>query len=479
MIYDTDIKEIVAFINAAELYENDNVTEKCISSMTEKTGEAFLDERAEKLSMLRDDEEIRSALKKLSSICNDLCTKCDECPVSKYCNHFIMDARKKVDKSSFTMVDLFCGAGGLSLGFTQEGFVTRLANDIQECCVDTYAHNHPETPRNRIILGDIKEVADNLESIMHGDKPSIVVGGPPCQGFSEANRQRLIDDPRNYLYKSFVAVVQKLQPPFFVMENVKGMLKVKAQVIEDFNKIGYEAEAYVLNAKDFGVPQNRERLIYIGNRVGVDNKQVFSDIFELSKSISGYTLGDALAGLRELQASRIKNSTELDTEESGYKIERNRCSETNDYITYINQGRTCKITCNHKARYNNDRDIEIYGRMNPGDKSDDPKIADIMPYKSRNHIFKDKYYKLEADKVCKTITAHMKFDCNMYIHPAQARGLTPREAARVQSYPDDYFFRGSYTKTFMQIGNSVPPLLGRVIAKAVKKYLEQEKADKH
>ncbi len=129
------------------------------------------------------------------------------------------------------------------------------------------------------------------------------------------------------------------------------------------------------------------------------------------------------------------------------------------------------IMCNHKARYNNDRDIEIFGRMNPVDKSDDPKIADIMPYKSRSNIFKDKYFKLESDKVCKTITAHMKFDCNMYIHPSQARGLTPREAARVQSYPDDYFFRGSYTKTYMQIGNSVPPLLGRAIAQAIREFM--------
>ena len=93
------------------------------------------------------------------------------------------------------------------------------------------------------------------------------------------------------------------------------------------------------------------------------------------------------------------------------------------------------MVSNHKARYNNDRDIEIFGRMEPGDRSDDPKIADIMPYARRNGIFKDKYFKLENDKVCKTITAHMKFDCNMYIHPTQARGLTPREAARVQSYP--------------------------------------------
>lgn len=473
MIYDTDIKEIVAFINAAELHESDSTAEKCLSRMTEKTEEEFLDSRAETLSSLWSDEEVKKALRKLSSICNESNIRCDECPVAKYCNHFIMNARKKVDKSSFTMVDLFCGAGGLSLGFTQEGFVTRLANDIQDCCVDTYAHNHPETPRNRIVLGDIKKVVDDLESIMGGEEPSIVVGGPPCQGFSEANRQRLIDDPRNHLYKSFVAVVSKLQPPFFVMENVKGMLKVKDQVIEDFNRIGYEVSAHVLNAKDFGVPQNRERLIYIGNRVGVDNECIFNDIFELSKTIPYHTLGDALAGLRELEASRIKNSTELDTDESGYKIERNRCQLNNDYITYINQGRNCGIVCNHKARYNNDRDIEIYGRMNPGDKSDDPKIADIMPYASRNDIFKDKYFKLEADKVCKTITAHMKFDCNMYIHPTQARGLTPREAARVQSYPDDYFFRGSYTKTYMQIGNSVPPLLGRAIATVIKRYIEK------
>lgn len=167
----------------------------------------------------------------------------------------------------------------------------------------------------------------------------------------------------------------------------------------------------------------------------------------------------------------MKNATNVDSEESGAKIEKARSDFSNEYIELINQGRQYHIVCNHKARYNNDRDIEIFGRLDPGDKSDDPKIADIMPYKSRNNIFKDKYFKLEPDKVCKTITAHMKFDCNMYIHPYQARGLTPREAARVQSYPDDYFFRGSYTKTYMQIGNSVPPLLGRAIAKVIKKYM--------
>ena len=369
------------------------------------------------------------------------------------------------------MIDLFCGAGGLSLGFTQEGFVTSLANDIQECCVDTYAHNHPETPRNKIILGDVKDVADNIENLVDVSSVDIVVGGPPCQGFSMANRQRLIDDPRNQLYKNYVEIVRKVQPKFFVMENVKGMLSVAEQVKEDFRNIGYSVECHILNAKDFGVPQNRERLIYIGNRLGIDNESIFNEIFTLSKTIPNHVLGDAIFGLRSLKASRMKNSTESETKESGFVIEKNELNQTNEYIKYINQNRKIDFVCNHKARYNNDRDIEIYGRMYQGDKSDDPKIADIMPYKSRSDIFKDKYYKLVENNVCKTITAHMKFDCNMYIHPTQARGLTPREAARVQSYPDDYFFKGAYTKTYMQIGNSVPPLLGRAIASIVNKYL--------
>ena len=240
---------------------------------------------------------------------------------------------------------------------------------------------------------------------------------------------------------------------------------------EDFRNIGYSVECHILNAKDFGVPQNRERLIYIGNRLGIDNESIFNEIFTLSKTIPNHVLGDAIFGLRSLKASRMKNSTESETKESGFVIEKNELNQTNEYIKYINQNRKIDFVCNHKARYNNDRDIEIYGRMYQGDKSDDPKIADIMPYKSRSDIFKDKYYKLVENNVCKTITAHMKFDCNMYIHPTQARGLTPREAARVQSYPDDYFFRGAYTKTYMQIGNSVPPLLGRAIASIVKKYL--------
>ena len=322
--------------------------------------------------------------------------------------------------------------------------------------------------------GDIDSLIENIDNLKRFNDVDVVVGGPPCQGFSMANRQRLIDDSRNKLYKSYVKVVNIVKPKMFVMENVKGMKSVSSQVIEDFTKIGYEVSCRILNAKNFGVPQNRERLIFIGNKMSLDNDMIFDEIEALSSEIPNYSLKDALYGLRPVKASRKRNSTELDSEDSGRKIEKALTLPSTPYLDLINQSNDCKITYNHKARFNNDRDIEIYGRLNQGDKSDDPKIADIMPYGRRNGIFKDKYFKLEEEKASKTITAHMKFDCNMYIHPNQARGLTPREAARIQSYPDDYFFRGAYTKTYMQIGNSVPPLLGRAIAYVIKKYLKEE-----
>lgn len=475
MDYKNDILEIVAFVQEGleEALPADADASTCISRFTARIQEPYLKGRASFCQKeLPENRALQDAFVRLSAICNAAKQVCKECPVCKYCNTYIQNVRNHIREDSLKMIDLFCGAGGLSLGFTQEGFVTSLANDIQECCVDTYAHNHPETPRDHIVTGDIGDMIEQLDRLLAGRTVDIVVGGPPCQGFSMANRQRLIDDPRNHLYKKYVEVVDRVHPGFFVMENVKGMLPVAGQVKEDFRNIGYTVECHVLNARDYGVPQNRERLIYIGNCVGIDNEQIFQDIFKVGQSVPEYTLKDALYGLRELEASRIKNATEAGSRESGYKIERNRVPESNSYISYINQGRMASLVLNHKARYNNDRDIEIFGRMEPGDRSDDPKIADIMPYARRNGIFRDKYFKLEENKVCKTITAHMKFDCNMYIHPTQARGLTPREAARVQSYPDDYYFRGAYTKTYMQIGNSVPPLMGRAIAQVMKQYMK-------
>lgn len=383
------------------------------------------------------------------------------------------------DKESPTVVDLFCGAGGMSLGFHQNGYKIVLANDIEKVCTETYSFNHYEVPRTKILNDDIKNIIDNIDNIVI-DGVNVVIGGPPCQGFSMANRQRIIDDPRNILYKYYVKGIEKIKPEFFIMENVKGMLNVAEQVKEDFHSlqsVDYDVDYHVFNAMNFSVPQNRERLIYIGirsdvsNRINKNSTQIIEDILEYTRQLEKYVLLDAIGDLRELEALKVKNATELDTEESGKRIEKNTNNAFSEYVRLINNNQVSSLVFNHKARYNNDRDIEIFGKMLPGDKSDSERIADIMPYKSRSNIFKDKYYKLKPNDVCKTITAHMKFDCNMYIHPNQARGLTPREAARVQSYPDDYMFLGAYTKTYMQIGNSVPPLMARSIARIIKKYI--------
>lgn len=417
-------------------------------------------------------------LTKACKICID--REVEDINIKKFMNDYRATrvSRYIDDDESPTVVDFFCGSGGLSLGFHREGYKILLANDIEEVCTHTYSFNHYEIPMDRIIHGDIKEVVKDIESLVN-ESVDIVMGGPPCQGFSMANRQRIIDDPRNELYKYFVQAIEKLKPKFFIMENVKGMLSVAEQVKEDFhslNDVDYDVDYYLFNAKDFSVPQNRERLIYVGVRSdikllkNIDARSIIEEIKEKSEHLQRYVLEDALYGLRDLEALTIKNATELDTEKSGKKIDKST-EEANDYINLINDNKINSLTFNHKARFNNDRDIEIYGRMMPGDKSDSPRIADIMPYKSRADIFKDKYYKLKMEDVCKTITAHMKFDCNMYIHPNQARGLTPREAARVQSYPDDYFFLGPYTKTYMQVGNSVPPQMSNLFAKIIKKYL--------
>ncbi len=374
-------------------------------------------------------------------------------------------------------MDFFSGAGGLSLGFTQNGFKPLLANDIEEVCTQTYWFNHYDMPKSRVIAGDIREIVKTIEDRVK--TADVVIGGPPCQGFSMANRQRLIDDPRNVLYKYFVQAIEKVRPKFFVMENVKGMLKVADKVKDDFHNltgVDYEVDYRLLNAKDFSVPQNRERLFFLGIRSDIADSldvkigDLFSNLNDIANGSENYSLKDAINDLKQREASRVKNSTDKDCGKSGSKIDVYEMDSKTTYLALVNRNDT-SVLFNHKARYNNDRDIEIFGRMLPGDKSDSERIADIMPYANRSHIFKDKYYKLKYEMPCKTITAHMKFDCNMYIHPNQARGLTPREAARVQSYPDDHYFLGAYTKTYMQVGNSVPPLLSRAISTVLKNYL--------
>lgn len=390
----------------------------------------------------------------------------------------------KKNNQKHYLIDLFCGAGGLSLGFENAGFDVLYANDIDKHSISTYKKNRPDANQENIICSDIevflKEKADELKKI----NCDIVIGGPPCQGFSMANRQRIIDDPRNRLYKKFIETIKLSSPKVFVMENVKGMLGVADQVVEDFRKIGFECKYQIFNAKNYGVPQNRERLIYIGlNKKKIKNisevlDNIFKDISKKQKS-EEVPLKKALWGLRPLKTLTEKNATDFESKEFGFIQDtlfiNNKITTDNSFVIEINNGKIPKYIFNHKSRYNNKRDAKIYELLPPGGKSDHPSIEDIMPYKNRNHIFKDKFFKLLPDKASKTITSHMKFDCHMYIHPFEGRALTPREAARIQSFPDNYLFLGPYTQWYHQVGNSVPPLLAKVIGKSIMKLVFKQK----
>jgi DNA (cytosine-5)-methyltransferase 1 len=380
--------------------------------------------------------------------------------------------KKNSNKNAeYKFIDTFAGCGGLSLGLEKAGFKPLYVNEIEARYLESYYFNHNLSLDN-YYCGDIKDLTkpEFTEKYKNID---LVVGGPPCQGFSMANRQRVIDDPRNKLYKYYLELLKNVRPKLFLMENVKGMMNKSSEILEDIqNTLGedYTIDIILLNAKDFGVPQNRERVFVIGSRLeNIAAKTITSNIYS-QKVKKGFSLGNAINDLPKLQPKREKNTKGIESNEIGYKF-RKADLENTVFKQFLNQNKTDYLF-NHTNRFNNDRDIEIFSRLPQGANSLHDSIKDIMPYSSRNHIFKDKYFKLKESEVCKTITSHMKMDCNMYIHPNQARGLSPREAARVQTFPDDFIFTGANNNWYAQIGNAVPVKLAEMIGLELIKYLK-------
>ena len=378
-------------------------------------------------------------------------------------------------KKKYTFIDLFAGCGGLSLGLEQAGFEVVFMNEIVETFASTYLANH-NLKEGQYFIGDINELnkcLDKYSDILKTPvKPiTLVCGGPPCQGFSMANRQRIIDDPRNQLYKAYLQFLSEVRPQFFIMENVKGMANKFDEIITNFKE--YLGEEYIydyrlLKVQDFGIPQNRERFIMIGNRMGIDPNEIFTEIERHKRP--PFVLKDALYGLPHLEARKEKNKGEYESLECGF-TERDFSYPDTDFYHFINGDKVITKLYNHKNRYNNLRDIEIFRRLPQGANSLHESIQDIMPYKRRNNIFKDKYFKLDENQICKTITSHMKYDCNMYIHPWEARGLSPREAARIQTFPDDFVLKGPQNSWYTQVGNAVPVKFAEVIGKSIMKFL--------
>ena len=377
-------------------------------------------------------------------------------------------------QNAFKFIDLFCGAGGLSIGLEQAGLVSDLALDKDKSSLLTYHFNRPYLRDEQIINDDIREVTKEYEF----KKTPLVVGGPPCQGFSNANKQRQENDDRNQLYKFYVHTVELSEPDVFLLENVEGILEHIEEIQKDFAKIKYTLYPYRLNTKDFGFPQNRKRVFILGisdkhEKISFELHNIFNSAIQSEKGKVNFSLWDSISDLPNLKAKTARNSTYTESIDWGFTFGDFR-TYTSAYSKFINTSKNLEAPLlNHKSKFNNERDIEIYGLLKQGEGSDSKSIADINPYLNRGDIFKDKFFKLLPNEPSKTITAHMYYDCHMYIHPFAARGLTPREAARIQGFPDDYFFLGSPNEWYRQIGNAVSPILGRILGRALNKLLNR------
>lgn len=374
--------------------------------------------------------------------------------------------------NALTSIDLFSGCGGLTLGFKQAGVRSILASDIDENCEKTFHRNFPEVP---FICKDITDITlEDVKSIIGNVEPDIIVGGPPCQGFSLANKRRgkIADDPRNRLFYGFVKFVNWYSPKAFIMENVKGLLsmqngKVIKTIIDEFTKAGqygYNVSYKILKASDFGVPQNRERVVLIGFRQDLGISPDFPNPITQDHYI---TVDEAIADLPSIEAGQ------------GCDVQEYRCAAQNDYQRLMRKN--SHYVLNHIAMRHTPRLVERFKAIKPGQSLVDVwethgSVKRGAPSEKSDIKFSQNNQRLFGDQPAPTIAA--SFQSN-FIHPHLNRNFTAREGARLQSFPDDFVFEGMRTKMswekglsqYQQIGNAVPVLMAKAIAECIIKQL--------
>lgn len=351
--------------------------------------------------------------------------------------------------------DIFSGAGGLSLGAQWAGMDVRTAIEINPSAAKTYKRNHPTA---NVIQGDIQEI--DAKNFVSKDKPVfIIMGGPPCQGFSMSNTMsRNMDNPKNLLFREFVRFVRDIKPEWFLFENVWGFTKMEQGHIEDmiqglFEGLEYKVKHAVLWAHDYGVPQKRNRFFMVGNRSGID--------FEFPKPNTKHivTVKEAIDDLPPLENGEMKESAdytktyaqatryEKKMRKGSKKAKQNFVSKNNDLVIrrykYIKQG-------------GNWRDIPDFLMQNYADKK-----------RCHSGIYK----RLKEDEPSVVISNYRK---SMLIHPTQDRGISVREAARLQSFPDTFIFDGPISHIQQQIGNAVPPLLAKAVFDKILSYYPKD-----
>jgi DNA (cytosine-5)-methyltransferase 1 len=383
-------------------------------------------------------------------------------------------------KSKLTFLDLFCGCGGFSLGLERAGLKGLAAVDFNHQAVEVFRANFPEIPH--ILEKDLTSFAPSELERMIGTKDvDLIVGGPPCQGFSTARQvdganhgERLKEDSRRHLYREFLRYVKHFKPKVFVMENVLGIRSASggiyfSKVQAEARALGYRVHAQIEDCVDLGVPQKRRRQLFIGTREGLP-AYFHPELKPARRAMVGTTLWDAIGDLPALKAGEGDEESEYDLRKRLDAMARPLAA---NYMFNVLEVKQAVNLSAHRARPHSERDLRDFKRLKEGESSAEAMRRGVkfeFPYDKTS--FKDRYTRQHRERPCSTIVAHLAKDGLMFIHPTQNRTLTPREAARVQSFPDWFRFPVARTHQFQVIGNAVPPLVSEAVGDAVAKYLK-------
>lgn len=343
-----------------------------------------------------------------------------------------------------TVIDLFSGVGGLSLGFAMAGAEILAANEFNPSIADAYTRNHPETP---MFVEDITKLPIENAFRDYVGKTDIVIGGPPCQGFSQKGQRKSINDPRNFLFRRYYDVVELLRPKYFVIENVPNLLTTeqgyfKNEIVKLFAGLGYSVSYGVLNASDFGVPQNRRRTCIIG-RLG-------AYAVELPKAKGKHTtIWDAISDLAYLESGE------------GSEVQEYRYAPQSEYQELLR--RDSDLLYNHVATKHSRTTLERLSMIPPNHGKE------MLPEEHlTKSIYSGTWCRMRKNDIARTITTRYDTPSSgEFTHPFLNRAITTREAARIQSFPDTYRFYGVKSSQMKQVGNAVPPLLAKEIAKQI------------
>jgi DNA (cytosine-5)-methyltransferase 1 len=346
-------------------------------------------------------------------------------------------------------IDLFSGAGGMSLGALASGLEVALAVESDPHASATYIKNHPCV---KVLTQDIATIKDLSISVPSG-KQTVVFGGPPCQGFSTSNqRTRSKDNPTNWLFSHYLRIVRSIRPDWVVFENVKGLAETSGgfflkRVTSSLKRYGYTVSQWTLNAADFNVPQRRWRLFIVASLHG-------HVVMQPNPITTSYvTVHDAIADLPVLR--------------NGSQFEDARPYRTAAHSAYSSAMRGQLKSCkNHLVTASNAKILSRYHHIPAGGNWEDIPARLMKNYADRERCHTGIYKRLRSNEPSIVIGNFRK---NMLIHPTQTRGLSVREAARLQSFPDDFEFTGSIGFQQQQVGNAVPPLLAKAVFDSIQK----------